>query len=305
MDQDIVTEYRDWIERNRPEAPPSELPYDREVLKNMVEQWEGYENALNEKRRYDVHWLHNLYGGVEEMNMARVHIKNIKTHINNLKKKRLENERSKIKAASLIPMKWPFHILHYNVIKEMIQTINSRLVAPEVIEVVIENSPGSDVSTFVVRANIDDKLVELGRTETIEDPLLEASSVREHTLSEKEKREWIKKNSIAKNLDKNILIEKIIAQSDPDDIIETTIQRLEGRVVKEAINFIKNLGYGEKEFAGKLSLPEKRAMILVIFNKLKQSNPKEMPFRAAVKIEEYVGTRVAARKKKNSKTRKL
>ena len=205
----------------------------------------------------------------------------------NIKKERLENERSKVKVASLIPMKWPFHILHYNVIKEMIQTINSRLVAPEVIEVAIEKSPGSDLST-------ESKL----------ESSLEASSVREHTLSEKEKREWIKKNSIAKNLDKNILIEKIIAQSDPYDIIETTIQRLEGKLVKEAINFIKNLGYGEKEFASKLSLPEKRAMILVIFNKLKQSNPKEMPLRAAVKIEEYVGTRVAAKKKKKSKTRK-
>ena len=283
MDQDIYTLYRNWIEENRPEPPPSKLPDNKEELTDMLNKWQAYHDNLYDNRYEDGIILYNVHGGFEEVGMARVHIKKIKTQLINIKKERLENERSKVKVASLIPMKWPFHILHYNVIKEMIQTINSRLVAPEVIEVAIEKSPGSDLST---------------------ESKLEASSVREHTLSEKEKREWIKKNSIAKNLDKNILIEKIIAQSDPYDIIETTIQRLEGKLVKEAINFIKNLGYGEKEFASKLSLPEKRAMILVIFNKLKQSNPKEMPLRAAVKIEEYVGTRVAARKKKKSKTRK-
>merc|ERR1711966_510907 len=131
MGMDRITEYHEWIENNRPQPPPAELPDDKESLKAMIDEWSAYEAELYPEGGLfaDVNerYMFNVYGGIEEVRLARVHIKKLNAHIKNINKKRIEDGRSLVKTSVFIPRtkKEMLNIFPQRIIQEMIKNINT------------------------------------------------------------------------------------------------------------------------------------------------------------------------------------
>ena len=282
---DRITEYREWIENNRPKPPPAELPDDKESLKAMIDEWSAYEAELYPEgglfSDVDERYMFNVYGGIEEVRLARVHIKKINAHIKNINKKRIEDGRSLVKTSVFIPRtkKEMLNIFPQRIIQEMIKNINtSKALAKSP-----PKSPSKSNAPFYPPPSA----------------IKSSPSVKKSVKAKSVKKD---SDSISRNQTKEKLISIIMDQPDYDVHIEKTLQELSSADANKTIKYFEGLGFGEY-FSGKMKLPQKRNAIVVVFKKLTDVNPRKIPLRVARNIEQYLGTRIAGKNKKNKKNR--
>ena len=286
---DRITEYREWMENNRPQPPPAELPNDKESLKGMIDEWTAYEAELYPEgglfRDVDDRYMFNVYGGIEEVRLARVHIKKLNAHIKNIDKKRIEDGRSLVKTSVFIPRtkKEMLNIFPQRIIQEMIKNINTSKALAKSPPKSSLKSPSKSNPPFYPPPSV------------MESPPSVKKSVKAKSVK-------MDSDSISRNQTKEKLISIIMEQPDYDVHIEKTLQELSSADANKTIKYFEGLGFGEY-FTGKMKLTQKRNTIIVVFKKLTDVNPRKISIRVARKIEQYLGTRIAGKNKKNE-TRK-
>ena len=285
---DRITEYREWIENISPQAPPAELPDDKESLNAMIDEWSAYEAKLYPEgglfRDVDDRYMFNVYGGIEEVRLARVHIKKLNAHIKNLDKKRIEDGRSLVKTSVFIPRtkKEMLNIFPQRIIQEMIKNINTS-------KALAKSPPKSSL-----------KSPSKSNTPFYPPPSVMKSSLSPVKKSVKAKSVKKDGDSISRNQTKEKLISIIMEQPDYDVHIEKTLQELSLADANKTIKYFEGLGFGEY-FSGKMKLPQKRNTIIVVFKKLTDVNPRKIPLRVARNIEKYLETRIAGKNKTHTK----
>lgn len=273
-----LREYSEWVENNRPDAPPSELPDDKELLKTMLDKWTLYHDDLYNNRYEDGIVLYRNVG-INEVRIAKVHIKNLERQIRNVDKKRLEHGRNLVKTSVFIPRttKEMLNIFPQRIIQEIIKSINTS-------RVLAKSPPKSSV------------------------PFYPPPSVIKSSLSVKKsvKAKSVKKDSdsISRNQTKEKLISIIMEQPDYAIHIEKTLQEISLTDANNTIRFFTGLGLGNY-FSKSMKLPEKRSSIILLLKKLTDVNPRKIPLRVARNIEKFLGTRMGAKKNKGNTTRKL
>lgn len=288
---DRITEYHEWIENNRPQPPPAELPDDKESLKAMIDEWSAYEANLISRVKgglfsdVDERYMFNVYGGIEEVRLARVHIKKLNAHIKNINKKRIEDGRSLVKTSVFIPRtkKDMLNIFPQRIIQEMIKNINTSKALAKSPPKSSLKSPSKSNAPFYPPPSA----------------IKSSPSVKKSVKAKSVKKD---SDSISRNQTKEKLISIIMGQPDYDAHIEKTLQELSSADANKTIKYFEGLGFGEY-FSGKMKLPQKRNAIVVVFKKLTDVNPRKIPLRVARNIEQYLGTRIAGKNKKN-RTRK-
>ena len=281
-----LREYSEWVENNRPDAPPSELPDDKELLKTMLDKWTLYHDDLYNNRYEDGIVLYRNVG-INEVRIAKVHIKNLERQIRNVDKKRLEHGRNLVKTSVFIPRtrKEMLNIFPQRIIQDIIKSINtSRELA--------KSPPKSSVPFYpppsVIKSSLSVK-------KSVKAKSVKAKSVKAKSVKKDS-------DSISRNQTKEKLISIIMDQPDYDVHIEKTLQELSSADANKTIKYFEGLGFGEY-FSGKMKLPQKRNAIVVVFKKLTDVNPRKIPLRVARNIEQYLGTRIAGKNKKNKKNR--
>ena len=286
---DRIREYREWMENNRPQPPPAELPNDKESLKGMIDEWTAYEAELYPEGGLfaDVNerYMFNVYGGIEEVRLARVHIKKLNAHIKNIDKKRIEDGRSLVKTSVFIPRtkKEMLNIFPQRIIQEMIKNINTSKALAKSPPKSSLKSPSKSNTPFYPPPSV----------------MKSSPSVKKSVKGKSVKKD---SDSISRNQPKEKLISIIMDQPDYDVHIEKTLQELSSADANKTIKYFEGLGFGEY-FSGKMKLPQKRNAIVVVFKKLTDVNPRKIPLRVARNIEQYLGTRIAG-KNKTHKTHK-
>ena len=284
---DRITEYHEWMENNRPQPPPTELPNDKESLKGMIDEWTAYEAELYPEgglfRDVDDRYMFNVYGGIEEVRLARFHIRKLNAHIKNIDKKRIEDGRSLVKTSVFIPRtkKEMLNIFPQRIIQEMIKNINTSKALAKSPPKSSLKSPSKSNTPFYPPPSV----------------MKSSPSVKKSVKAKSVKKD---SDSISRNQTKEKLISIIMEQPDYDVHIEKTLQELSLADANKTIKYFEGLGFGEY-FSGKMKLPQKRNAIIVVFKKLTDVNPRKIPLRVARNIEQYLGTRIAGKNKTHTK----
>ena len=289
-----ATEYREWIENNRPDPPPAKLPAfltpdDVERLEKIENEWKNFQDELYPPEDHESQ-LFNRFG-FDEVKKARVYIQNLKRAINRHKTQQRELTKNVVKTSVIIPRSTEemLFIFPQRIIQAIIKNINtSNALAKSP-----PKSPQATSTPFYPPSSYMDSSDKTAPTE-------EQDSVKNKSLKNKS---YKKNSSISLNQKKEKLIEIIMQQPNYNDHIEKTLQELSLPDANKTIDFFRGLGFGEY-FSGKMNLIQKKKTIIIVFKKLRDVNPRKMPLRATMKIEQFLGTRVFGKKHKTRKTKK-